>query len=670
MSLFDFMQSDPSAVTPPTAQTPRMGLFGNAGPLSGSQKTAILFAGLRDALGSVRGQQTDYLSAELQRADQQRRQWAYQNTIGKLTAPPSLADVNVTPQMQPGGAPPDPNSSAYQQPFKTPGGPLAENPMADILKSLPADQGIPMLSSLIGPHKIDTVTDAQGVPHLIDSLTGQDRGTIGGQKPLTFDPSKINLIPNNMMGPSGNSQSSQPQSGPLNARKFFTDFVAPHEGSGLVTDTNGAPVKYGINQAYWPGENVKGMTADRAGQIFNKSYFQNTAAANLPAPLAAAYSDTAFMAGQKAADSILQNSGGDVNKFLQGRQTYLNNLIASNPAKYGPYAKAWEQRTSDLQNYISNGAPTGNQNNAAPSDNGNLPNLPGYTTIAPKPQWRTITDPAEAKALNVNVGSQINTSTNEVKPLSAYNMPASAEDPSIKMYGAILATTGHLPTGAGRDASSMRAYRTAAYNYLKSQGLSDEQIAQKIPANAIGYKAQGSAASTMAKTNAATAVNEGTVNNSINIVRTLLPFAASKGSFTDVNSFMQALGRKTNDPNAVMLKNGIDSISAEYARVMTGATNGTASSDASRKEAADRILTGYNNGTLNAVMNQMQLEMAGRSGSQSSVLKNLSNGSYSGVPVPYSPKKPPPLSPVSPSNLPRKAAPLKIGRFSVQVTGQ
>lgn len=165
---------------------------------------------------------------------------------------------------------------------------------------------------------------------------------------------------------------------------------------------------------------------------------------------------------------------------------------------------------------------------------------------------------------------------------------------------------------------------------IRKQGVSMDDAAN----SRIGFHAQQGAASSVAKTNAQTAVNEGTVNNSINIVRKLLPIAASRGQFTDINNLTQNLGRRTNDTNAVLLKNGIDSISGEYARVMTGSTSGSPSSDSARHEAAQRILYGYNNGTIDAVMNQMQQEMAGRSGSQSSILGNLTGGNYTGTPVP------------------------------------
>ncbi len=130
---------------------------------------------------------------------------------------------------------------------------------------------------------------------------------------------------------------------PLDPKKFFGDFVAPHEGSKLVTDINGAPVKYGINQKYWPAEDVSGMTEDRAGGIFSQAYFKP----DLPAPMAAAYGDTAFLAGSHAANAMLQQSGGDPSKFLDIRRQYLNALPANDKIK-----AVWNKRTDDLGKYV------------------------------------------------------------------------------------------------------------------------------------------------------------------------------------------------------------------------------------------------------------------------------------------------------------------------------
>lgn len=201
----------------------------------------------------------------------------------------------------------------------------------------------------------------------------------------------------------------------------------------------------------------------------------------------------------------------------------------------------------------------------------------------------------------------------------------------------------------GRDQETNRMVNDIATKPVSQGGIRPDNIsaqdwASLVTNSGISLQGKKQAAALLAKQEAATAVNEGTVNNSINILTKLLPVAASKGQFVGVNDFEQWLSRQTNDPNAINLKNAVDSISNEYARVMTGATNGSASSDSARAEAANRILLGYNQGSLPAVLGQMKAEMAGRSQAQMSGLAALTGNQFSGVPVPNGAPQPAPAS--------------------------
>lgn len=137
--------------------------------------------------------------------------------------------------------------------------------------------------------------------------------------------------------------------GAFDPHQFFKDFVLPHEGGYAAHDANGAPVNMGINQAANPDVDVRNLTPDQASDIFAKKYAAK--AANLPPALAAAYSDTAYINPARA-DQFLQASGGDVNKFLAMRKAWQGNLVATQPDKYGPYAKAWATRNNDLAQYV------------------------------------------------------------------------------------------------------------------------------------------------------------------------------------------------------------------------------------------------------------------------------------------------------------------------------
>lgn len=104
------------------------------------------------------------------------------------------------------------------------------------------------------------------------------------------------------------------------------------------------------------------------------------------------------------------------------------------------------------------------------------------------PLWRSITDPAEAQRLGVNVGSRIGLD-GDVKPLSTSDIPIGVADPAIQAAGANYFTTGQMGTG-GRDAGSMRAIRAAAVQYGLAQnpGMTADQVGVMMTKNAQDYK--------------------------------------------------------------------------------------------------------------------------------------------------------------------------------------
>lgn len=136
----------------------------------------------------------------------------------------------------------------------------------------------------------------------------------------------------------------------LDPMSFFKAFTVPHEGTTYVTDSNGAGVKYGINEQYNPGVDVKNLTEAKAAKIFTDKYFKRSGADKLPPALAAAHVDTFFL-NERQAGKILRESGGDVDRYIELRRAFLNGLARTNPGKYGRYQKGWENRTKALAAY-------------------------------------------------------------------------------------------------------------------------------------------------------------------------------------------------------------------------------------------------------------------------------------------------------------------------------
>lgn len=165
------------------------------------------------------------------------------------------------------------------------------------------------------------------------------------------------------------TQSITPNTGQLNPRAFFSNFVLPHEGGLNPRDTNGTPSNFGINQAANKDIDVSKLTPETAAGVFEDRYFQSSK--NLPPALAAVNADTEFMAGPDEAKALLQQSGGDPMRYMQLREAFLTGLAQKNPQKYGKYVPAWDQRNKDLtqfaQSAAGGGAIPGSAPNALPN---------------------------------------------------------------------------------------------------------------------------------------------------------------------------------------------------------------------------------------------------------------------------------------------------------------
>jgi hypothetical protein len=132
---------------------------------------------------------------------------------------------------------------------------------------------------------------------------------------------------------------------------YAVGFTLQSEGGFNPNDSNGAPVNFGINQAYHPEVDVSKITKDQATQIYRRDYWEpinGDALAAKDPQLARAVFDTAVMSGVGTANDLLAKSGGDTNAFLQLRADYLSGLVRGNPEKYGKYAAAWNNRTIGL----------------------------------------------------------------------------------------------------------------------------------------------------------------------------------------------------------------------------------------------------------------------------------------------------------------------------------
>lgn len=523
----------PSATTQPVSPYPavnRLGLFG---------------ATLSDAANAYRGQPSDQL-AKLQQMMQENARWKqqngnYQNIISQMSAPSAPNPVTVTPQIQPDatGAPVPNDPSSYQQPAMSQAGPLAGNPLTSLLKNLPADQGMPTLMSMMGPHGFDTVTDAQGVVHKIDKVTGADLGTIGSPKLQEIDPTKNYYQPGGTSAPQATTPSAQPDNGGTQAisdafskappavqqaiqsisdpnLRTFAAYMGKGESGFNPTAVNpknpGVAGLFQFDIPTWKiatGQtipaNVAGTPQDprldpkQAAQAFqaltqrNAQSFQSTFGRQPDAGDLAVYhqqgagggsaligADPNALAVQVLAKSIVQSTPGIT---PQQAQSIATKRMTSNGV---PANATAGQMLGIVKNYY---VPQGSTATPSSAPQSSAPNIPGMTLVSDaKPQWRTITDPGEARQLGVNVGSQKNDISGEVKPMSSFNMPVQSDDPTVKTAGIQYFNTGVMPTGISRNPQRAQAIMSAAHDYGASKGLSDGDIATTMSQNAQNYK--------------------------------------------------------------------------------------------------------------------------------------------------------------------------------------
>jgi hypothetical protein len=121
------------------------------------------------------------------------------------------------------------------------------------------------------------------------------------------------------------------------------------EGGLNPNDSNGTPSNFGINQKANPDVDVTKLTPQGATEIYRKRYWDAIGADKMDPRTAHVAFDTAVIAGPRKAKELLAASGGDPEKFLALREAFQNRLLAANPEKYGPYAKAWANRTATLR---------------------------------------------------------------------------------------------------------------------------------------------------------------------------------------------------------------------------------------------------------------------------------------------------------------------------------
>lgn len=178
--------------------------------------------------------------------------------------------------------------------------------------------------------------------------------------------SQNNNSPSESQGMAGNSWNATPATQDLSPNKQST-YSAGNSGSLLPTtkeaivphiitnyegvdnqvkkDSNGADVKFGINQAANPDVDVKNLTMMGAKNIIGNKYYDAIDADKLPPELRLAAVDSAVNMGVPATKDMLAQSGGDVAKFMALRgQKYSALSQNADPASVASWQKRYNSQ--------------------------------------------------------------------------------------------------------------------------------------------------------------------------------------------------------------------------------------------------------------------------------------------------------------------------------------
>lgn len=141
----------------------------------------------------------------------------------------------------------------------------------------------------------------------------------------------------------------------LKAVQFLVD---PSDGyaaeGGYINDPDdpGGETKYGISKKYHPNLDIKNLTLDQAINIYKLEYWDANNLEQMAFPLSVAALDAFVQHGPKKVRAMLEESQGNVQKFINCRVLYYLTLIQKNP-KLIKFKKGWLRRMNDLSKYCT-----------------------------------------------------------------------------------------------------------------------------------------------------------------------------------------------------------------------------------------------------------------------------------------------------------------------------
>jgi hypothetical protein len=236
-----------------------------------------------------------------------------------------------------------------------------------------------------------------------------------------------------------------------------------------------------------------------------------------------------------------------------------------------------------------------------------------------------------------------------------YQAPAAEEDAGINddtvqlLAGRYLKDGTLPPLGMGKAAAASRQkILNEASKMAKGLGLD----AGDLIAGTADVKATASALGKMTTQISQVRSFENTASKNADLALTLAPKGASPINVPVLNRWIQT-GRRAiaGDPNVTSFDIALGTFLDEYAKIVSGATGSQGTTDASRREAYDRLSKYATQGQLQAGIATMKVEMHNRITSMEDVqagLRSHLRGSEGASPAAAPAAAPPPAAPARP----------------------
>lgn len=131
------------------------------------------------------------------------------------------------------------------------------------------------------------------------------------------------------------------------------NFVMDIEGGYVADDAGKGETNMGVNKTANPDVNIKGLTREKAKEVYKKRYWSAIGADKMPPEMALVAFDAAVNHGVGKAKSLIHEANGDPMKLLQLREKEYARLVKADPQKYAQYAQGWIDRLRKLQSAIA-----------------------------------------------------------------------------------------------------------------------------------------------------------------------------------------------------------------------------------------------------------------------------------------------------------------------------